>query len=137
VQVSEAPASKQLYGTRSYSVTGLLNSTDAGAFDIAKDLLTYYYEPQLRVESITVDLSNLTIEETLSVLNLEIDSYISISFTPNGIGDPKIASGLITGISHRITITSHEIEFRLRNERTLFILDSDTNGILDVNILGP
>ena len=137
VQVSEAPASKQLYGTRSYSVTGLLNSTDAGAFDIAKDLLTYYYEPQLRVESITVDLSNLTIEERLSVLNLEIDSYISISFTPNGIGDPKIASGLITGISHRITITSHEIEFRLRNERSLFILDSDTNGILDVNILGP
>jgi hypothetical protein len=137
VQVSEAPASKQLYGTRSYSVSGLLNSTDAGAFDIAKDLLTYYYEPQLRVESITVDLSNLTIEERLSVLNLEIDSYISISFTPNGIGDPKIASGLITGISHRITITSHEIEFRLRNERSLFILDSDTNGILDVNILGP
>ena len=137
VQVSEAPASKQLYGTRSYSVSGLLNSTDAGAFDIAKDLLTYYYEPQLRVESITVDLSNLTIEERLSVLNLEIDSYISISFTPNGIGDPKIAAGLITGISHRITITSHEIEFRLRNERTLFILDSDINGILDVNILGP
>jgi hypothetical protein len=137
VQVSEAPASKQLYGTRSYSVTGLLNSTDAGAFDIAKDLLTYYYEPQLRVESITVDLSNLTIEETLLVLNLEIDSYISISFTPNGIGDPKIAAGLITGISHRITITSHEIELRLRNERALFILNSDIKGILDVDILGP
>jgi hypothetical protein len=137
VQVSEAPRSKELYGARAYSITGLLNSTDAGALDVAKDLLTYYYEPELRVQSITVDLSNLNIQERLEVLNLEIDSFISISFTPNGIGDPKIAEGLVTGISHRITITSHEIELRLRTLRTLFILNSDSKGILDQDILGP
>jgi len=136
-QTASAPASKQLYGIRTYSVSSLLNATDAGAFDVAKDLLTYYYEPELRVESVTVDLSNLTIEEKLEVLGLEIDDYISVSFTPNGIGDPKIASGLVTGISHRISITSHQVELRLRNERTLFTLDSDSKGILDVNILGP
>jgi hypothetical protein len=136
-QVSSAPSSKQLYGVRSYSITNLLNSTDSGAFDVAKDYLTYYYEPQLRVDSITVDLSNLTLEQKLQVLGLEIDSYIRISFTPNGIGDPKITAGLITGISHRITITSHEVEFRLRNERTLFILNSDSKGILNENIMGP
>jgi hypothetical protein len=137
VQIAEAPRSKELYGARAYSITGLLNSADAGALDVAKDLLTYYYEPELRVQSITVDLSNLTIEERLAVLGLEIDSYISISFTPNGVGDPKIATGLVTGIGHRITITSHEIELRLRTERTLFILNSDSKGILDQDILGP
>ena len=137
VQVSEAPQSKQLYGARAYSITGLLNSTDAGALEVARDLLTYYYEPELRVQSITVDLSNLSIQERLEVLNLEIDSYISISFTPNGIGDPKIATGLVTGISHRITITSHEIELRLRTQRTLFVLNSDSRGILDQDVLGP
>jgi hypothetical protein len=89
------------------------------------------------VQSITVDLSNLTIEEKLQVLALEIDSFISVSFTPNGVGDPKIASGLVTGIAHRISITTHEVELRLRNERNLFTLDSDSKGILDVNILGP
>jgi hypothetical protein len=137
VQVSEAPQSKQLYGARAYSITGLLNSTDAGALEVARDLLTYYYEPELRVQSITVDLSNLSIQERLEVLNLEIDSYISISFTPNGIGDPKIATGLVTGIGHRITITSHEIELRLRTQRTLFVLNSDSRGILDQDVLGP
>ena len=71
------------------------------------------------------------------MLDLEIDDYISVSFTPNSVGDPKITSGLITGISHRITITSHEVELRLRNERNLFTLNSDSKGILDVNILGP
>jgi hypothetical protein len=137
MQVIDAPLSKGLYGVRSYSITNLLNSTDAGALEVAKDYLTYYYQPELRVQSITVDLSNLTIEQKLQVLGLEIDSLISVSFTPNGVGDPKIASGLVTGISHRITLTSHEVELRLRNERNLFTLDSDSKGILDVNTLGP
>jgi hypothetical protein len=137
LQVAAAPLSKALYGVRSYSISDLLNSTDSGAFDVAKDYLTYYYQPELRVDSITVDLSNLSLQERLQVLALEIDSYISVSFTPNRVGDPKIASGLVTGISHRITITSHEVELRLRTERNLFTLNSDSKGILDVNILGP
>jgi hypothetical protein len=137
IQIASAPGSKQLYGVRSYSITNLLNSTDEGALEVATDLLTYYYEPTLRVDSITVDLSNLSLEERILVLDLEIDDYISVSFTPNRVGDPKITAGLITGISHRITITSHEIEFRLRNERNMFILDSETKGILNQNVLGP
>jgi len=137
IQVVDAPLSKALYGVRSYSLTNLLNSTDQGALEVAKDYLTYYYEPELRVQSITVDLSNLTIEQKLEVLGLEIDSFITVSFTPNGVGDPKVASGLVTGISHRITLTTHEVELRLRNERNLFTLDSDSKGILNVNILGP
>jgi hypothetical protein len=137
IQITDAPQSKALYGVRSYSITDLLNSTDEGAFEVAKDYLTYYYQPELRVQSITVDLSNLTIEQKLQVLGLEIDSFITVSFTPNGVGDPKVASGLVTGISHRITLTSHEVELRLRNERNLFTLNSDSKGILDVNVLGP
>jgi hypothetical protein len=137
IQVTDAPLSKALYGVRSYSITNLLNSTDLGAFEVAKDYLTYYYQPELRVQSITVDLSNLTIEQKLLVLGLEIDSFITVSFTPNGVGDPKVASGLVTGISHRITLTSHEVELRLRNERNLFTLNSDSKGILNVNTLGP
>jgi hypothetical protein len=137
IQVTDAPQSKALYGVRSYSITNLLNSTDLGAFEVAKDYLTYYYQPELRVQSITVDLSNLTIEQKLAVLGLEIDSFITVSFTPNGVGDPKVASGLVTGISHRITLTSHEVELRLRNERNLFTLNSESKGILNVNTLGP
>jgi hypothetical protein len=137
LQVASAPFSKALYGVRSYSISDLLNATDLGAFEVAKDYLTYYYQPELRVDSVTVDLSNLTLEEKLQVLALEIDSYISVSFTPNRVGDPKVASGLVTGISHRISITSHEVELRLRTERNLFTLDSDSKGILNVNILGP
>jgi hypothetical protein len=137
LQVASAPFSKVLYGVRSYAITDLLNSNNSGAFDVAKDYLTYYYQPELRIDSVTVDLANLTLDERLQVLNLEIDDYISVSFTPNAIGDPKIASGLVTGISHRISITSHEVELRLRTERELFTLDSDSKGILNVNILGP
>lgn len=137
LQVANAPESQERYGIRTYSVTGLLNSEDQGAFEVAKDLLTYYYQPELRLESVTVDLANLSLEQKLQVLDLEIDGYISVVFTPNGIGDPKISSGLLTSISHQITLTSHKVELRLRNERTLFTLDSNSKGILNVNILGP
>jgi hypothetical protein len=137
LQITEAPQSKELYGLRTYALTDLLNATNLGAFEVAKDYLTYYYQPELRVQSITVDLNNLTLEEKLQVLALEIDDYITVSFTPNRIGDPKIASGLVTGIAHRITITTHEVELRLRNERNLFTLNSESKGILNVNILGP
>jgi hypothetical protein len=137
VQIIDAPQSKALYGLRTYEISNLLNATDEGAFEVAKDYLTYFYEPELRVQSITVDLSNLTIEQKIQVLGLEIDSYITVSFTPNGIGDPKVTSGLVTGISHRISLTSHQVELRLRNERNLFTLNSDSKGILDVNTLGP
>jgi hypothetical protein len=137
IQTASAPGSTQIYGLRSLSVTGLLNSTDAGAFDVAKDLLTYYYEPELRVESILVNLRKLTPEEKQQILQLDIDSYISVSFTPNQVGDPKIASGLVTGISHNITTTTHEVELKLRTERNLFTLNSETKGILDEDILGP
>jgi hypothetical protein len=137
LQIASAPLSKETYGVRTYAITNLLNSTDEEAFEVAKDYLTYYYEPQLRVDSITVSLTSLSLEERLQVLALEIDYYISVAFTPNGIGDPKIASGLITGISHSISLVNHQVELRLRNERNLFTLDSDSKGILDVNILGP
>jgi hypothetical protein len=137
LQVAEAPQSKALYGVRTYSLSNLLNSTDAEALEVAKDYLSYYFQPELRVQSITVDLSNLTIEEKLQVLALEIDSFISVSFTPNGVGDPKIRSGLVTGINHKISITSHEVELRLRNQRNLFTLNSASRGILDVNLLAP
>jgi hypothetical protein len=137
LQLAEAPQSKEVYGVRTYSITNLLNADDLGAFEVAKDFLTYYYQPELRVESITVRLNDLTPAQKLQVLGLEIDSYISVSFTPNGLGDPKITSGLVTSISHRIELETHNVELRLRNERTLFTLDSDSRGILNVNVLGP
>jgi len=136
VQTIDAPVSKRLYGVRTYTITNLLNSTDEGALEVAEDYLISYFEPQLRINSITVDLNNLTTEEKLQVLGLEIDSFIRVSFTPNGIGEPKISQGLLTGIAHRISITTHEVELRLRNRNgSLFILDSDLKGILDVNTL--
>lgn len=136
-QIAEASNSKQLYGVRSYGVNSLLNTDDSGALAVARNLLTYYYEPELRVESIIVDLSNLTLQQKLQVIALEIDDYIKVTFTPNGVGDPKVSAGLVTGISHRVTLNTYEVELRLRNERKLFTTNSDNKGILNQNRLGP
>jgi hypothetical protein len=136
-QTIDAPLSKALFGTRTYSITSLLSASDAEALAVAKDYLSYYYQPELRIQGVVIDMLTLSIEDRVKVLDLEIDDFISVSFTPNGIGDPKISSGLVTGITHRVSITTHEVELRLRNQSTLFTLDSDSKGILDVNLLGP
>jgi hypothetical protein len=104
---------------------------------VAKDYLSYYYQPELRIQGVVIDMLTLSIEDKVKVLDLEIDDFISVSFTPNGIGDPKISSGLVTGITHRVSITTHEVELKLRNQSTLFTLDSNSRGILDENLLGP
>jgi hypothetical protein len=136
-QVIDAPTFKALYGTRTYSLASLLSASDEEAFVLARNYLTYYFQPQNRIQGVVIDLLTLTLEERVRVLALELDDFVSVSFTPNGIGDPKLAEGLITGIAHRISITSHEVELRLRNQPNLFTLDSNSKGILDVNLLGP
>ena len=136
-QIIDAPTFKALYGTRTYSLASLLSASDEEAFVLARNYLTYYFQPQNRIQGVVIDLLTLTVEERVRVLALELDDFVSVSFTPNGIGDPKLAEGLITSIAHRISITSHEVELRLRNQPLLFTLDSNSKGILNVNLLGP
>jgi hypothetical protein len=140
-QTVEVSASQQLYGIRSLAVSNLLNATDDGARDVAEDLLATYYEPRLRVESVEVNMRNITLDQQVAVLDLEIDDYIEVSFIPNPIqvpdGEPQITRGLLTGIRHNITTTTHVVELTLRPQLDLFVLNSDSQGILDEDILGP
>ena len=137
-QLAESPASQELYGIRSYKVDNLLNSTDAGALKIAKALLTNYYQPDYRPESLVLNLEKFIDDDNTKsiILNLELDDRIDISFTPNGLGDVIFNRGILTGIAHTITQDRHQVELRLKQLKPSFVLSSSAFGVLEVSPLG-
>lgn len=135
-QTAEAEQSQANYGIRSLDL-GSLNETDAEALELAQEYLYRYYEPQLRIEAIQVNINGITTSQAQTVLGLDLDNAVEVYFTPNGIGDPINQIGRIIGISHEIGLESHIVTLSLSTEGLdIFTLDSEVSGILDQNLLG-
>ena len=75
---------------RTLSQTWLLLNTDAQAEDLAEFLLSVLAEPQLRVTSLMVELAALTQAQQDQILALDITSPVSVTFTPNSVGEPTL-----------------------------------------------
>jgi hypothetical protein len=135
VQTVDAAQSQLTFGIRSLSVT-TLNSTDTEALALATELLSLYRSPELRIESIDVNLLSLTGDQLARVLAIDLDTVAQVYFTPNQIGDTIEKFGRIIGISHNIDLETHTVTFKFNTLGTdLFVLDSDISGILDENVL--
>ena len=105
--------------------------------ELAQEYLYRYYEPQLRIEAIQVNINGITTSQAQTVLGLDLDNAVEVYFTPNGIGDPINQIGRIIGISHEIGLDSHIVTLSLSTEGLdIFTLDSEVSGILDQNLLG-
>ena len=89
-QVKDDATSQTAYRVRTLSQTGLLLNTDAQAEDLAEFLLSVLAEPQLRVTSLMVELAALTQAQQDQILALDITSPVSVTFTPNSVGEPTL-----------------------------------------------
>lgn len=122
----------EAYGASTFNET-TLHEFDEDAEDLADFLLIKYSQPQFRFNKVTTNLSNLTSQQVTDVLNLELNDFVTVKFTPSGIGNPIQQGARILGISHFISKTEHIIEFQLEKTFT-FILDSVGLGVLDESI---
>ena len=129
--------SQSLYGVRSLNIDGLLNKYDTDVYATIANYLYEYYTPDLRIDSIAVNLKTLTTAQQTTLLGLDIDSALQVEFTPRNIGDPIVSVGRIIGIEHQIDIVNHKMTIRLRDAITnILTLDSPKYGFLDTNPLG-
>jgi hypothetical protein len=136
-QQVDAISSQAVYGVRSLAIDGLLNKEARDVESVARNLLWQYYKPDLRIESISINLKVLSETYISTLLNLEIDDAMQVEFTPRGIGDPIVSVGRIIGIDHQIDKVNHVITIRMSNaENNILTLDSDRQGFLDTNPLG-
>jgi hypothetical protein len=130
--IAEDITSQELYGSRSYSLTGLLTDSATDLQSLADFLLARFKEPQYRFESVSVVLDVLTEPQQNEVLDLEIGNIVQVRFTPSGI-PPAIEQYVrVIGISHDWQNNEKRINLSLeRLDFTLFILDDPIFGVLD------
>jgi hypothetical protein len=126
-----------LYGPRSYALSGLLNQELADLTELANLLLNNYKDPIYRYESVVVNLDSISKQDQDALFDLEIGDVIVVDFTPNNIPPAIKLPCKIIGISQNWAIDNKEITFSLETlPAGLFILDSPLLGLLDSDRLG-
>jgi hypothetical protein len=133
----EDEASIGAYGSRAYSLTGVLIEDPTELANMANRLLLTYKDPLYRFESVAVDLDRLTQSQQNAVLDLEIGDIVQVEFTPNGIPPAIELPCRILGVAQDWSIERKQILFSLETLNFgVFVLDSDLFGQLDNDRLG-
>ena len=121
------------YGVTSVELDTLV-STSAQLQNLADFLVQKYGDPEYRFETISVNLDTVGATYKATCLGLEIGDVVSITFTPNGIGDPIQQYGQIIRISHELEPLRHDMFISVSSlDWTFLVLDDAVFGKLDSN----
>jgi len=122
-QTASDATSQNDYGISTLNWNSLLLDTDTNALALANYLVSKYKQPDLRFDSITVELSGLSALQQATVLALELTDLIVATYTPNNIGSAITKNVQILGIRHDVRPDSHKITFGLGStDRAAFVL---------------
>jgi len=125
--------SRIAYGVSAYQLETLV-STQVQLQNLADFLVQKYGDPEYRFETIQVNLDTAGTANRASCLGLEIGDIISITFTPNNIGDPIQQYGQIIRIAHNIETERHDMSISVASlDWTFLVLDDSVFGKLDNN----
>lgn len=123
------------YGTFDATYDTLLASLD-DAQELADWQVGLYSRPQYRVDRITVQLDGLTTTDQQTLLGLELSDLVTVTWTPNNVGDALSQVVSIDSIELSASPASRQISFGLSQTTAAFILDDPLLGVLDASILG-
>ena len=133
-QLASNTTSQTTYGVQSLEVNGLLLPLGAQGTSDASALAAYYAkkygEPDLRFNTIAVELASLTAAQQTSVLSLELADIVTVQFQPSRVGDRTSRAVQIIGIRHQIRPKQHTVEFMLASTDTVaFVFGSNSDPI--------
>lgn len=134
--VASNTLSEQTYGISSIGLNTLLSS-DQQLQDLADFYVSKYGEPQLRFETLTVNVDSLSASHRAQVLGMELGDVARIIFTPNGTGAAVDRYAQLIRISHTVTPSRHDITFSFDSlDFSPLVLDDSAFGKLDFDRLG-
>jgi hypothetical protein len=110
-QTVDSVTSQDAYGVASLSLDGLLFNSDADSLELANYLINLYELPELRLNSLTVNLHDKTSAQVQKLTTLEIADAAQIIFTPNQIGSAIEQYAVVTGVNHDIGIDRHTVTY--------------------------
>lgn len=125
-------ASQQEYGVLSFTQSDLLINSFADVEQLATFYASKFSQPEYRFESVEILMDELTPTQQADLLDLDMGSVVTISFTPNGIPPAIERSAEIIRIDHGVTTTSHVISLGFSTlDFALVVLDDTQFGKLD------
>jgi hypothetical protein len=132
-QLAVNATSQTEYGAQSLEVNGLLlplgAQGTADALALANYLVKKYGDPDLRFDTVSVELAALSAANQTAVLSLELADIVTVKFQPNRIGTRISRALQIIGIRHRIRPKQHTIEFSLASTDTIaFVFGSSSDA---------
>jgi hypothetical protein len=130
-QTAENAESKAEYGVVSLELNGLLINTDANASALANYIVNKYAEPELRFDTISVELAGLGTADQAAVLGLELTDIIRLEYQPAGIGPSVTKDVQILGIRHAIRPGQHEIVLNLGSTDTAAFVFAAGTSVAD------
>ena len=126
------PESITEYGLLNYTLTDLLMDTDTQASDLAIFLASKYSQPEYRFESVDIQFSNLTPEEQLQILSLELGDVCKVTFTPGNVPPAIVRYAEIIGIQHQVDSVDQIVTLNFSTlDFTYLVLDDPVFGKLD------
>jgi len=125
-----------LYGERDLELQTLL-AFDSDLQQIAGYLLGSYKDPELRFETIQVNLGAVTPQQRLDILGLELGDTITVELMPGQIPPVITQLGKVITLNYNFDPGQESVEIGISSlQGASFILDSDVFGILDTGVLG-
>ncbi len=123
------------YGTLDENYDTLLSSA-SDAQSLADWQVGLFAQPRYRVDRITVALDGLTTLDQQSVLAVELGDVVTVTWTPNNVGDALSQLVTIDGIDFSANPSARRISFTMSETTAAFILDDLVFGVLGNNLLG-
>jgi hypothetical protein len=127
-QTQQNASSIAEYGVVSLELNGLLVDTEEAADALAAFLVRKYADPELRVDTLSVELAGLPAGEQLAVLDLELADVVRVEYQPNGVGVPIVRDVQIIGVRHDVRPGSHIVGFQFASTDTAaFVFGGDSD----------
>ena len=119
------------YGVVALSINGLLIRSGAAGTADAEALANYtvnkYSEPELRFDTMSVQLAALGTADQARVVGIELHDIILVEYKPNNIGTRVSKNVQVLGIRHNIEPYNHKVTFNLGSTDTAaFVLAAGT-----------
>lgn len=131
-QVVSDASSVAIYGEAEEQRSNLLSSTDAQVRSLAEWTVSTRSTPLPRVPSIRIPLHRYSTADQETVLGLDLDRRVTVTRTPQGVGDPITLDFLVEGISHRVGVAEWWVDLFVsptpQDAADLFLLGSSELG---------
>lgn len=118
-------ASQAEYGIASIELNGLLMNNAAASTALAEFLVNKYADPELRFDSLEVQLAGLGTADQEAILGLELADIIRVEYEPLGISPSITKDVQIIGIRHDARPDSHVVAFSLQSTDTAAFVFAD------------